>query len=74
MKKSFYLLMSAAALMVLAAGCAKDIPVEQVSVEPEEVTLALGETTVLTVTVLPEDADYDLAFSSSNEDVAVDAP
>lgn len=71
MKKSFYLLMSAAALVLFAAGCAKDIPVEQVSVEPEEVTLALGETTVLTVTVLPEDADYNLAFSSSDEDVAV---
>lgn len=70
MKKSFYLLMSAAVLLLFAAGCAKDIPVEQVSVEPQEVTLALGESVVLSVTVLPEDADYELAFSSNNEEVA----
>lgn len=71
MKKSFYLLlMSAAVLLLFAAGCAKDIPVEQVSVEPQEVTLALGESVILSVTVLPEDADYELAFSSNNEEVA----
>ena len=62
--------MSAAVLLLFAAGCAKDIPVEQVSVEPQEVTLALGESVILSVTVLPEDADYELAFSSNNEEVA----
>ena len=62
--------MSIAAIVSLAAGCAKDIPVESISVEPETLTLAVGETSSLTVTVVPEDADYVLAFTSSNESVA----
>lgn len=70
MKSSFYHLMSIAAIVSLAAGCAKDIPVESISVEPETLTLAVGETSSLTVTVVPEDADYVLAFTSSNESVA----
>lgn len=63
-------MMSIAAIVSLAAGCAKDIPVESISVEPETLTLAVGETSSLTVTVVPEDADYVLAFTSSNESVA----
>ena len=43
---------------------------ESISVEPETLTLAVGETSSLTVTVVPEDADYVLAFTSSNESVA----
>lgn len=70
MKRSFYFLMSIAAIVSLAAGCVKDIPVESISVEPETLTLAVGETSSLTVTVVPEDADYVLAFTSSNEQVA----
>ena len=63
-------MMSIAAIVSLAAGCVKDIPVESISVEPETLTLAVGETSSLTVTVVPEDADYVLAFTSSNEQVA----
>lgn len=70
MKKSFYFLMSAAAVVFLAAGCVKDIPVESVSVEPETLTLAVGASSSLTVTVVPEDADYTLSFTSSNGQVA----
>ena len=70
MKSSFYHLMSIAAIVSLAAGCAKDIPVESISVEPETLTLAVGETSSLTVTVVPEDADYVLAFTSNDEQVA----
>ena len=70
MKRSFYFLISFAALMMSAVGCVKDIQVESISVEPETLTLAVGETSSLTVTVVPEDADYVLDFSSNNEDVA----
>ena len=70
MKRSFYFLISFAALMMSAVGCVKDIQVEAVRVEPETLTLAPGETFSLTVTVQPEDADYVLDFSSNNEDVA----
>ena len=63
-------MMSIAAIVSLAAGCAKDIPVESISVEPETLTLAVGETSSLTVTVVPEDADYVLAFTSNDEQVA----
>lgn len=70
MKKSFYFLMSAAAVVSLAVGCVKDIPVESVSVEPETLTLAVGASSSLTVTVVPEDADYTLSFTSSDEQVA----
>lgn len=70
MKKSFYFLMSAAAVVSLAVGCVKDIPVESVSVEPETLTLAVGASSSLTVTVVPEDADYTLSFTSNDEQVA----
>lgn len=70
MKRSFYFLMSIVAIVFFAAGCVKDIPVESISVEPETLTLAVGETSSLTVTVVPEDADYVLAFTSSNGQVA----
>lgn len=63
-------MMSIAAIVSLAAGCAKDIPVESISVKPETLTLAVGETSSLTVTVVPEDADYVLAFTSNDEQVA----
>ena len=63
-------MMSIAAIVSLAAGCAKDIPVESISVEQETLTLAVGETSSLTVTVVPEDADYVLAFTSNDEQVA----
>lgn len=70
MKRSFYFLMSIVAIVFFAAGCVKDIPVESVSVEPETLTLAVGASSSLTVTVVPEDADYTLSFTSSDEQVA----
>ena len=47
------------------------ILVEEITVEPEEVTLQKGESTSLVVTVMPEDAtDKSLTFESSDPSIA----
>lgn len=70
MKRSFFYLISLAAIVSLTAGCTKDIPVENISVEPATLTLDVGATSILTVTVTPENADYNLTFTSSDEQIA----
>lgn len=48
-----------------------EVPVESVSVEPESLTLEVGEQFTLEATVLPEDAtDRSVVWISSNPDVA----
>lgn len=44
--------------------------VETVTVTPSETVVMIGETVTLGVTVTPEDADYTLAWSSSDSDIA----
>ena len=56
----------------MASGCEKpaDIAIESVSVEPETLSLAVGETYALSVSVFPEDAQETVSWSSSAADVA----
>ena len=58
--------------LVMASGCEKpaDIAIESVSVEPETLSLAVGETYALSVSVFPEDAQETVSWSSSAADVA----
>lgn len=45
------------------------IPVESVTLDLEEIRMAIGDTEQLTATVLPKNADYTLSFESSDENV-----
>ena len=54
------------------AGCSQmSIPVEQVLIEPSEITIVAGQTAVLTASVSPSDAtEQELTWSSDNVNVA----
>ena len=69
----------AAALAVLASlslasvftSCDKDVEVSGIQIQPEEITLAIGETGKVTVTVTPDNAtDQTYSLQSSDENVA----
>lgn len=69
----------AAALAVLAplslasvfTSCDKDVEVSGIQIQPEEITLAIGETGKVTVTVTPDNAtDQTYTLQSSDENVA----
>jgi len=65
-RKAFYTL----SLTVDPSG-AEAVAVESVSLDPEELSLNVGEEETLTATVLPEDAtNKSVSWSSSNEEVA----
>ncbi len=52
-------------------SCDKDVEVSGIQIQPEEVTLAVGETGQITVTVTPDDAtDPTYSLESSDEAVA----
>lgn len=60
-------------LAVLLGSCdKKTVPVTEVKLDSEEITLAPGETHKLTAVVSPEDADYDaVIWTSADDAVAV---
>lgn len=61
-------------LVVLAGSCdktEKTVPVTEVTLNVNEITLTPGESQTLVATISPDDADYDVVvWTSTNEDVA----
>lgn len=72
MKNSFLkVLCFVFALMLLSCSKEKEISVTSVSINPESVSVEVGETIQLRATILPSDAsDKSLTWSSSNQTVA----
>lgn len=70
-----FLFISLMAVLALTGCQKKDVPVASVTVDPETMTLEVGQTARLTATVNPSNATYqDITWSSDNSSVAtVDA-
>lgn len=68
--RTFLFVAFAACLAI--AGCEKNVSVQvdSVVVEPESLSLAIGEERVLSVSVLPENAEGTVVWSSSNPETA----
>jgi formylglycine-generating enzyme required for sulfatase activity len=76
MKKTFILMIAALALLVMAVSCSKDdsapTEVSDITLNKTELSLILGESEVLTATIVPSDAaDKTLTWSSSVPAVAI---
>jgi len=71
MKKHYLLILFSLFLMVFIVTC-KQVPVTALQFDRESLTLSVGDTGILIVTVVPEDATYKkLLWSSSNSAVAI---
>ena len=63
--------MAPLSLVSVFTSCDKDVKVSEIQVQPEEITLGIGETQKITVTVTPDDAtDPTYVLESSNTSVA----
>jgi len=75
MKKLFYLLTTAVLLIGTFTTCNKDVSVTGVKLDETSLNLGVGETKMLTATVLPEKAtNKTVVFTSSNSVVATVLP
>ncbi len=57
-------------LTLAACGGSSDTEFESVSVDPSSVSLEVGETVSVEVTVLPADIEFDVAWASEDESIA----
>ena len=68
------ILAAVCSLAVLVCSCGKNektIPVSEVKIDLQELSLAPGETHKLSAVVTPEDADYDAVIWTSSDDAVV---